>query len=351
MAGFGAAPQGLFREKGGEQMDEKLSQSQIDELLRAFSSGDPADAIQAAPEPTKAAKEYDFRTPQKFSKEQLRSIELLYDTFARNLSNHLTGYLRVPTEISVASAEQVIFKEFSNTLVNPVIMSMINFHPLRGSIIMELSAHIGFAMIDRILGGPGMSIKKIREFSEIEVILLERLVNHMIGYLQEPWRNVVEITPRLERIETNAQFAQVIAPNETTALVTLEIKVGGLQGFLNFVIPHLVIEGYMANLNTRLWFTQRVADDDGEDYAGNLEEKLEKTVMPVKAIIGKTRITVGEFAALRVGDFITLDSYVDSDLIVSVGDLYKFKAKPGVSRGKNAIKITSLINEEELTGG
>jgi len=332
-------------------LDEKLSQSQIDELLKAFSSPGGSETIQAVPEPTQIAKEYDFRNPQKFSKEQLRSIELIFDTFARNLSSYLTGYLRVPTEIAVASAEQVIFKEFSNTLVNPVIMSMVNFHPLRGTIIMELSAHIGFAMIDRILGGPGMSIKKIRDFSEIEVILLERLVNHTLGFLVEPWKNVVEITPRLEHIETNSQFAQVIAPNETTALVTLEIRVGGLQGFLNFVIPHLVIEAYMDRLNTRLWFMQNLHDDDVEDYAGNLEEKLERTIMPIRAIIGKTRITVGEFASLRVGDFITLDSYVDSDLIVTVGDQYKFKAKPGVSRGKNAIKITSLINEEELTGG
>ena len=331
-------------------MDEKLSQSQIDELLKAFSSG-REDSVQTVSEVTKTAKEYDFRNPQKFSKEQLRSIELIYDSFARNLGSYLTGYLRVPTDITVASAEQVVFKEFANTLVNPVIMSMVNFTPLRGTIVLELGAHIGFAMIDRILGGPGMALKKNRDFTEIEIILLERIINHTLGFLVEPWRNVVEISPRLERIETNSQFAQVISPNETTALVTLEIKIGGLKGFMNFVIPHLVLEGYMEKLNTRLWFMQKMQDDNVENYAASMEERLERTIVPVKAIVGKTRISVGEFAGLRVGDYITLDSYVNSDLIVTVGDLYKFKAKPGVSRGKNAVKITSLINEEELTGG
>lgn len=332
-------------------MDEKLSQSQIDELLKAFSSGG-VDIEQPAADAAKSVKGYDFRDPKKFSKEQLRSIELIFDGFARNLSSYLTGYLRVPTEINVSNAEQVIFKEFSNTLVNPVIMSMVNFGKnLRGTIVMELSAHVGFAMIDRILGGPGLALKRNREFTEIEVILLERIVNHTLGFLVEPWRNVVEIDPKLERIETNSQFAQVVAPNETTALVTLDIKVGELRGFMNFVIPHMVIETHMEKLNTRLWFMQKMQDDESANYTANLEDRLEKSMIPVKAIVGKTRITVGEFASLRVGDYLTLDSYVDSDMIITVGDLYKFKAKPGVSRGKNAIKITALLNEEELSSG
>jgi flagellar motor switch protein FliM len=330
-------------------MDEKLSQSQIDELLKAFSSGGDV-AAAAVAEPVVAVKEYDFRNPQKFSKEQLRSLEMIFDNFCRVLSSFLTGYLRVSTELSVASAEQVIFKEFANTLANPIILAMVDFPPFKGSIIVELSAHIGYAIIDRILGGPGQTLKKIREFSQIEAILLERVLAQTLTYLIEPWHNVAEVNPRLDRIETNSQFAQVIAPNETTALVTLEIKLGGLQGFFNFVIPHMVIEPYMERLNTRHWFMQKVSDTDG-DYAAVLEDKLEKTVVPVKALVGKTRITVQDFMGLGVGDIIKLDSFVDSDVIVTVGDLYKYKAKPGISRGKNAVKITSLIDKEELSNG
>ena len=331
-------------------MDEKLSQNQIDELLKAFSSGN-ADEITSS-EPMQNVRDYDFLNPSKFSKEQLRSLEMIFDTFSRTLSSFLTGYLRTSCEVSVASAEQVIYKEFTNTLANPVIMAMVDFKPLKGSIIMEISSHLGFAMIDRILGGPGLSLKRVRDFSEIEVILLERIINQTIGFLIEPWANVENIAPQLERIETNAQFAQVIAPSETTALVTLEMKVGSVEGFVNFVIPHVVIESRMDRLNTRHWFMHKSLDEeDVGAYGEQLEEKLEKTFIPVKAIVGKTRITVGEFVSLQVGDIVTLDSFVDADLIVTVGDLYKFKAKPGISKGKNAIKITSLLDEEELTGG
>ncbi|MDR1703434.1 MAG: flagellar motor switch protein FliM [Clostridiales bacterium] len=330
-------------------MDEKLSQSQIDELLRAFSGGGEVAVAEAVTEPVANVKEYDFRNPQKFSKEQLRSLEMIFDNFCRTLSSFLTGYLRVTTELNVANAEQVVFKEFANTLDNPIILAMVDFPPFKGSIIVQLSADIGYAIIDRILGGPGQKLKKIREFSQIESILLERVLAQTLTYLIEPWQNVAEVNPRLDRIETNSQFAQVIAPNETTALVTLEIKISGLEGFFNFVIPHMVIEPYMDRLNTRHWFMQKVSDDG--DYAEALEDRLEKTIVPVKAIVGKTRITVQEFAGLGVGDIIKLDSFVDADMIVTVGDLYKYKAKPGVSRGKNAVKITSLIDKEELSNG
>lgn len=329
-------------------MDEKLSQNQIDELLRAFSSGETSEIKQ---EPASVVREYDFRTPQKFSKDQLRSLEMMFDSFCRQLSSFLSGYLRTQVEINVASAEQVIFKEFTNTLGNPVIMGIVDFSPFKGSIFVELSCHTGYAIIDRVLGGPGHSLKRIRDFSEIEQILLERILNQTVGFLVEPWHNVETITPKLERLETNPQFAQVIAPNETTALVTLEIKIGGAQGFLNFVIPHMVIESHMDKLNSKHWFLQARNEENDSGYAEALEERLQKTNIPVKAIIGKTRITVGEFASLRPGDIITLDSFVDSDLIITIGDLYKFKGKPGVSRGKNAVRITSLIDEEELTGG
>lgn len=330
--------------------DDKLSQNDIDELLKAISSGKPEDIAPKAP--IRNIKEYDFRTPSKFGKEHLRSLEMIFDSYARALSSFLTGYLRTSTAITVASAEQVIYKEFTNTLINPVVLAMIDFSPLKGTILMELSSHIGFSIIDRILGGPGLALKRMRDFSEIEIILLERVVSQTLNYLVGPWENVENLTPRLEKIETNSQFAQVIDPNETTALVTLEIKVGSVEGFINFVIPHKVIEPRMDRLNTRRWFMQNLAtEEEDAEYGEQLEEQLQKANIPVRAIIGKTKITVGEFAGLQAGDIIQLDSYVDSDLIVTVGNLYKFKAKPGVSRGKNAVKITSLLDEEELHGG
>jgi flagellar motor switch protein FliM len=213
--------------------------------------------------------------------------------------------------------------------------------------VLELSTNIGYAIIDRILGGPGFGISKIRDFTEIEKILLTRVLTQLLSFLPEPWDNVAPVRPRLDKIETNSQFAQIIAPTEMAALVTLSIKVGSIEGMLNFVIPHMSIEKFMDRLNTRFWFATVGEEEDAERHRAEVEERLKATSVPIKAIIGKTRIAVSDFVDIQIGDIIPLDSYVSSDMQIYVGNLLKFTAKPGVARGRNAVQITSVIEREE----
>jgi len=188
-------------------------------------------------------------------------------------------------------------------------------------------------------------LKRLREFSEIEKILLNRVLNQLLNYMPEPWENVAAIKPRLDKVETNAQFAQIMSPNETIAVVTLTIKVGGSEGMINFCIPHVVIEPIVERLNTRYWFTSFI-DEDTEGFRNDLEVQLEKAEIPVSARIGRTKISIFDFIDLQAGDIIPLDSYSDNDIDVLVGSLLKFKAKPGIIRGKNAIQITKFLEEE-----
>ena len=326
-------------------MSEILSQSEIDELLKSLSSGDPSAVIPEA-KTKKEAKDYNFARPSKFNKEQLRSLEIIFDNYSRMLSSFLTGYLRTTVHVEVASAEQVTYSEFNNLLVNPVILSIVELSPLKGSVILEMSPGIGYSIIDRILGGPGIGMKKIRDFSDMEKILMERVIVQMLSFIPESWENVGTITPRLEKIETNSQFAQIISPNEMTALITLSIKIGSIEGLINFCIPYIVIEPIMNKLNTKYWFSS-TRDEEEASHAEHIGSQLEKTDVKVTAVIGKTYIQVNDFVYLQAGDIIPLDSYVTSDLNVMVGSLLKFKGKPGVSRGKNAIQITSLVKKEE----
>ena len=327
-------------------MGDILSQSEIDALLNSITSGEDIESETAQPGNLKEAKVYNFARPSKFNKEQLRTLEIIFDNFARIVSSFLTGYLRTPSHIEVANAEQMTYNEFNNSLVNPVILGLIDFKPLKGTVILEMSANIGYSIIDRILGGPGMSMKKIRDFSEIEKILLERVLSQIITYLVEPWENLLVLHPTIEKIETNSQFAQIISPNEMVALVTLSVKVGSSEGLMNFCIPHLVIEPIMKKLNTKFWFAAR-DNEDAEIYREDLEAKLERTKVHVAAVVGRTVITVNDFVSLQIGDIIPLDSYTSSDLNIMVGDLLKFYAKPGISRGKNAIQITSVKGMED----
>lgn len=326
-------------------MGDVLSQEEIDKLLSDLSRGDSS-VMEGSDLDEKKVRTYNFAKPSKFGKEQLRTLEVIFEGFARLASSFFTGYLRTSVQLEVVNAEQMTYNEFNNSLLNPVVLGIVDFKPLKGSIILDLSSQIGYAIIDRILGGSGEALKKSRDFTEIEKILLSRVLSEMVNFLVEPWENVCAINPKFDKLETNAQFAQIISPNEMISLVTLSIKVGEIDGMINFCIPYLVIEPIIGNLNTKHWFTVN-EDEDLSRFRPSVEQKLELAKIPVSVVVGRTSITVDEFIGLQVGDVITLDSYVDSDFRVMVGNLLKFYAKPGLSRGKNAIQITSVVRKEE----
>jgi len=324
---------------------EVLSQSEIDNLLAALSSGElDTDELNGADE--KQVKDYDFKRPTKFSKEHLRTLEIIYEHYGRLLSTSMQVHLRKNVQVSVTSSETVIFSEFSNSLSNPVILGIVNFQPLGGTILIELASQLGFAMIDRMLGGVGESLEKSREFTEIEMTIIEKMMVVCMQLMREPWKNVVEINPVLERIETNSQFAQIIAPNDMIAIVTLNMKIGEVEGFMNVCLPFFTLESVMDKLNTKFWYANMQELDD-ENFGEYIEALVRRVNVPVKAVLGKTSISVTDFVNLQRGDIIRLDTEVDQDLTVYVGNIKKFTALPGSSRDKNAVRVTSVIREGE----
>lgn len=326
-------------------MGEVLSQSEIDNLLAALSSGE-LDAEDMNDTNDKQVKNYDFKRPTKFSKEHLRTLEIIYEHYGRLLSTSLPVYLRKNVQVSVASSETVIFSEFSNALSNPVILGIVNFQPLGGTILIELAAQLGFAMIDRMLGGAGDPLEKNRDYTEIEMTIIEKMMVVCMQLMREPWRNVVDINPMMERIETNSQFAQIIAPNDMIAIVTLNVKIGEVEGFMNVCLPFFTLESVMDKLNTKFWYAnmQEQNEEDFEEYIGALIKRVD---VPVKAVLGKTNISVNDFVNLQVGDIIRLDTEVEQDLMVYVGNIKKFTALPGTSKDRNAVRVTSVIREGE----
>ena len=193
-------------------MSDILSQSEIDNLLKQLSDGD-LDVDQIQGEDEKQVKNYDFIRPTKFSKEHLRTLEIIFEHYSRLVSTNLPVYLRKNVQVSVASSETVTFSEFSNALSNPSVLGIINFAPLNGNIIIEIATNLCYAMLDRMLGGSGQPLEKSREFSDIELTILQKLLVMFTQLLREPWKNVVDISPVLSRLETNPQFAQMIAPS------------------------------------------------------------------------------------------------------------------------------------------
>lgn len=326
-------------------MGDVLSQNEIDNLLQALSSGE-LDAEEIKDSDEKQIKNYDFARPAKFSKEHLRTLEIIFEHYGRLLSTNLPVYLRKAIQVEVMNSEAVSYSEFSNALSNPVLLGIINFAPLKGNIILEIASNLGYAMVDRMLGGEGEPLEKTREFSEIELLIIERILTVCVNLLHEPWENVVDIHPRLERIETNSQFAQIISPSEMIAIVTINIKIGDVEGLMNVCLPYLTLEDIMDKLNTKYWYST-MQDKDEQQYVDAIETLISKAPIPMKAVLGSSTISVSDFSGLQVGDIIRLDTKVNQELDVFVGNIKKFTALPGSSGDKYAVRITSVIREEQ----
>ncbi len=326
-------------------MGDVLSQDEIDNLLKALSSGD-IDAEDMKEDAGKSVKEYDFKRPAKFSKDHLRTLEIIFEHYGRLISTNLPVYLRKNCQVSVVNSEALTFSEFTNSLANPVIIGIVNFQPLNGNIMVELGANLGFAMVDRLLGGQGEALEKNREFSEIEMSLVERMVTVCVALLREPWRNVLDLNPVLERVETNPQFAQIIAPTEMIAIVTLNIKIGEVEGLMNVCLPYFTLESIMDKLNTKFWFST-MQDTSEDDYTEHIEDMIRHVRIPIIAKLGDSSITVTDFVNLQPGDIIRLSARVDEEMDVFVGNIRKFKALPGATKKTYAVRVTSIIKEEE----
>ena len=326
-------------------MGDVLSQGEIDSLLQQLSSGE-INAEEIKDNPDKQVKNYDFARPSKFSKEHLRTLEIIFEHYGRLLSTNLPVYLRKNIQVEVMNSEAVTYSEFSNALSNPVLLGVVEFSPLRGDILMELSSSLGYAIVDRMLGGVGVPLEKTRDFSEIELLIIERIMNVCVNLLREPWANVTEIHPRLQRIETNSQFAQIISPGEMIAIVTINLKVGDVEGLMNICLPFITLEPVMDKLNTEFWDSNMQIRDE-ETYQDVIEDLIEHAPVSVKAVLGKSLISVSDFVNLQLGDIIKIDREVEDELDIYVGNMKKFTALPGSSGANYAVRVTSVIREEE----
>ena len=326
-------------------MGDVLSQSEIDNLLNALSSGE-LDVEEIKDNNEKQVKDYDFARPSKFSKEHLRTLEIIFEHYGRLLTTNLPVYLRKSVQVEVMNSEAVTYSEFSNALSNPVLLGIVNFAPLHGNIIIEMASNLGYAIVDRMLGGRGDALDKTRDFSEIELLIIERILIVCVNLLVEPWENVVDIHPHLERIETNSQYAQIISPSEMIAIVTINVKLGNVEGLMNICLPYITVEDVIDKLNTRYWYAN-IQSHDERDYAEAIESIINKAHVPIKAVLGKSSVSVMDFATLQPGDIIKLDRAVEDELDIYVGDIRKFTALPGSSGDKYAVRVTSVLREEQ----
>ncbi|MCL5981444.1 MAG: flagellar motor switch protein FliM [Firmicutes bacterium] len=324
-------------------MRDVLSQSEIDSLVKALSLG------QIEPEQKSAAAAdgevmlYDFRRPNKFSKEQMRTLHIIHENFARILSNFLSAYLRTPVQLKLAGVSQVTFEEFIFSLPTPTLMTVFRTTEEIGSALLETNTQFVFPIIDLLFGGGGETAKKTRELTEIEISVMRRIVAKMLENLRYAWEDILALSPEIENMDTTPQFNQMIASNETVALITMTTQIRNSQGLINLCFPYITLERVLPNLTAQHWFSASYRSAGNERRA--LENVLERVGVEVSAVLGNTMIRVDDFLKFEVGDVILLDQKVGTPLTVMVEDRPVFKAQPGVRHRHRALQLLGLRGE------
>jgi flagellar motor switch protein FliM len=325
-------------------VSDVLSQSEIDALLSAISSGD-VDAAQIKEEASEPrVRTFDFLRPSKFSKEQLRTLEMLHENFCRLVQTQLSAQLRALVELTVVSADQVTYEEFVRSMPVPTLLNIVTLDPLEGNAVFEISLPLAFSVIDRLAGGPGTLRPKLRELTEIEQVLMRGVTDGMMRALTEAWSAIVPVTFRVVGQEMNPQFAQVVAPSDMVVLITFEAHVGQSAGMMALCIPYLVLEPAIARFSAQTYFSGKKSADLPA-IREEIASELGAVTVPVSVHLGRAGLPVSDLLALAPGDVIPLDTRVGSDVIVSVAGRESFTAQVGLRGKRMAVQITGQIDD------
>lgn len=351
-------------------MVEILSQAEIEALLSSLTSdGDVSDMSlevgESSPSPgsssswppampekrsakggekrTIAYEPYDFRRPDKFSKEQLRTLQMLHETFARLFASSLSGYLRVSTHVDLVSVEQVPYNEYMRSLTTSII-TIFSVEPLSGQAILEMEFSVVLAMIDRLLGGPGNMVKNNIMLTEIEKTLTETIINRALRDFKTAWDSVAAVEPQMVSMETQSQFIQIVPPNDTVVSILFEIKVGDLRGAMSLCVPYLLLKPITPKLSVQRWFSAMALENQGQN-AEMLAKRLAASKVTCVCRLGTAQVQVSDLVNLRVGDTLMLDRRCTDEVDLMIGGTVKFRGKPGTSGRKVALHINRIAAE------
>ncbi|MBP3952028.1 flagellar motor switch protein FliM [Bacillus suaedae] len=325
-------------------MAEVLSQGEIDALLSAISTGE-MDADELKKEETeKKVKVYDFKRALRFSKDQIRSLSRIHENFARLLTTYFSAQLRTYVQIAVTSVDQLPYEEFIRSIPKMTILNVFEPYPLEGRLLMEVNPNIAYAMLDRLLGGKGVSINKVENLTEIETRIMSQLFQRTLDSFQEAWSSIIELDPVMEDIEVNPQFLQMVSPNETVVVISLSTTISETSGMINICLPHVVLEEILPKLSIHYWMQEKKKERiPGELEA--IEMNVRKAPLLIQAELGQSELSIHEFLHLGVGDVIELGQMINEPLNVTVGGERKYLAQPGKMKNRIAIQVTDVIEE------
>ncbi|WP_066637207.1 flagellar motor switch protein FliM [Desulfolucanica intricata] len=330
-------------------MKEVLSRAEIGSLLQTIQVKKEEDKDLKKTEIEVKYKTYDFKRPNKFSNDQLRTLHMLHEGYARLLSNFLSGYLRTNIVVRVASVDQFTFDDFLRSVHSPTLLSVFLLQPLKGTAILETNPQFIFPVIDLMLGGRGEMTDPLRELTEIELSVMKKLNVKLLENLGFIWKDFFEVTPELLTVETNPRLHQIISPSEIVAVLTFNTVIGGtIEGFINICLPYMLLDPVLSQLSLHYRYSRNTAAD--QDDRTSLEYWLGLSEISLTAVLGETEISVRDFLHLQEGDVLSLDRRIGEDMDLYVDEKLKYKVQTGIMGRFFAVQVTSLT-EGERTGG
>lgn len=326
-------------------MKKALSQQEIDSLIHAISSGElDSEEINKEKE-THRVRNYDFRRPNKLSKDHISAIKSIYDNYARMVTNLLSNQLRTDVEIKVVSIEQVSYGEFIKSIPNPTLLSFFRMEPLMGSFILEANPRYGFHLVDLLCGGSLNQPVEIREFTEIEISILEEILTAMIRVNKTAWADFLELEPVMDGLETNPQMNQTLSFGEAVTLITFQCQISEESTLLNLCIPYRALDQILENLHTNNYHPMGGSISD-ERFRSDIEEIISGGKVSLSVELGRTVITVEDFMDLMCGDVLQLDTGTGDPMKLYVEGRWHLYVQPGIHEQKLAVQVIDYSGKD-----
>ncbi|HID95629.1 MAG TPA: flagellar motor switch protein FliM [Candidatus Latescibacteria bacterium] len=325
-------------------MPKVLTQQEIDALFSVITSGELVAARGTEKGTKRTIRIYDWRHPDRVSKEQLHVLENLHGNFARHLGSTLSTLQRNITEVKFVSVAQLTYSEFISSLPDPSCSLVFSLKSLEGLGVIDFSLSIVFSLVDRLFGGKGEVFNLERELTTIEKNVMFKVGTRVLDDLQKTWSQLTSLKMKLERVETNPRFIQAVSPNEMVILFSFEAKSEQASGFLNLCYPYMTLEPIVVTLKRQRWL-RSLKDQDQKTDLKHREKLLREVYVTLKVRSGETDVTMRDLVDLEVGDVLRLDTKAGSDVVVYVEETPKFLARPGVSGKNRAVQIVSPIEE------
>lgn len=334
-------------------MPEMLTQKDLDALILSLVADEPEPGAKrpdsVSQHHRRLVRVYDFKRPDKFSRDQIRTVEMLHENIGRQCSTYLAAQVRAMASCTVSSVDQMTFEEFTKLLPNPSFVATVNMEPLKGNMFIALDIAIALVMVDRLFGGPGVPVGSSRPLTEIETAIVERLTNGILSQVRECWGSLVAVDPKIEATTSNPSFIQNIGANEMSVVVRYDIKIGKTLGSLILCIPFVTMEPVLPKLSAKNWLTVLRQKTQGAD-TGAVMKRLVAVDLDLVASLGKTALTVREILDLEPGDVIRLDSRVTDEISVYVASRLKFLAIPGRVGKMLCFQVSRVLKEDDVRG-